>query len=195
MDARGPSRRFMPPGGTCSREFQGSDRASPLRRARFESPAGRLGLRTLGLLGVPGGRHALRTAFAARSSSHLETSDRIKEELDGAVTLGWQGFLIQSKLQADPIPFEPIARLHLQVGRRPEAPWASFFARNYSDAADELGQGAAADPRVALWRHEIHWALTQEPPLDMLAMVRRKWRIGRGSSAARTASLFRVPCI
>jgi hypothetical protein len=37
----------------------------------------------------------------------LETSEPIKEELDGSVTLGWQGFLIQAKLEADSIAFEP----------------------------------------------------------------------------------------
>jgi hypothetical protein len=80
----------------------------------------------------------------------LETSEKIKEELDGAVILGWQGFLIQSKLQADPIPFEPIARLYLQVGRRPEGALGLFFARKYSEAAEEFEQGVAPDSCAAL---------------------------------------------
>ncbi len=106
----------------------------------------------------------------------LETSDRTKEELDGLVTLGWQGFLIQSKLEGEPTPFDPIARLHLQVGRRPEGTIGLFFARSYSAAADELAR-ELHPIRVLLFRaDEIHWALTQVPPLDMLGMVRRKWR-------------------
>lgn len=107
----------------------------------------------------------------------METTDQIKEELDGAVTLSWQGFLIQSKLQADPVPFEPIARLHLQVGRRTEGTLGLFFARNYSDAAVELAK-ELRPIRVLLFRvAEIHRGLTQEPPHDILNLVRRKWRM------------------
>jgi hypothetical protein len=51
----------------------------------------------------------------------LETSERIKEEIDGLVTMEWLGFLLQCKLERDPVPFDPIARLHLQVERRPVA--------------------------------------------------------------------------
>lgn len=106
----------------------------------------------------------------------METNEQTKEELDGAVTLGWQGFLIPSKLQADPIPFEPIARLHLQVGRRPEGTLGLFFAPNYSDAALELVK-ELRPIRVLLFRaHEINQGLTREPPLDMLELVTRKWR-------------------
>lgn len=106
----------------------------------------------------------------------MEMSERIKEEIDGSVTLGWQGFLIQSKLQGDPIPFEPIARLHLQVGRRPDATMGLFFAGLYSEAALELTK-ELRPIRVLLFRaDEIDWALTREPPLDMLEVVRRKWR-------------------
>jgi hypothetical protein len=122
----------------------------------------------------------------------METTDQIKEELDGAVTLGWQGFLIQSKLQADPVPFEPIARLHLQVGRRTEGTLGLFFARNYSDAAVELAK-ELRPIRVLLFRaNEINWALTRERPRDMLALVRRKWHraVEEGSP---DGSLFEGP--
>jgi hypothetical protein len=107
----------------------------------------------------------------------MESSERAKEELDGLATLGWQGFLIQSKLQADPIPFEPIARLYLQVGRRPEGTMGLFFARVYSEAAEALVR-ELRPIRVLLFRaEEIDRALTREPPLDILEMVRRKWRM------------------
>jgi hypothetical protein len=106
----------------------------------------------------------------------LESSDRTKEELDGLVSLGWQGFLIQSKLQADPIPFEPIARLYLQIGRRPEGTMGLFFAPRYSPAAEELAR-ELRPIRVLLFRaDEVDRALTREPPLDMLGIVGRKWR-------------------
>ncbi len=106
----------------------------------------------------------------------LDSSERTKEEIDGLVTLGWQGLLIQSKLEADPTSFDPIARLYLQVGRRPLGTMGLFFSQAYSPAARELA--AELRPiRVLLFRNdEIQWALTRESPLDMLDIVRRKWR-------------------
>jgi hypothetical protein len=92
------------------------------------------------------------------------------------VTLGWQGLLIQSKLEADPTSFDPIARLYLQVGRRPEGTVRIFFSQAYTRAAEELVK-ELRPIRVLLFRtDEIDWALTRPRPLDMLEMVRRKWR-------------------
>ncbi len=52
-----------------------------------------------------------------------------------------------------------------------------FFARTYSDAAEELIK-ELRPIRVLLFRvEEIQWALTREPPLDMLEIVRRKWHM------------------
>jgi hypothetical protein len=122
----------------------------------------------------------------------MDTSDRTKEELDGSVTLGWQGFLIQSKLQADPIPFEPIVRLYLQVGRRPEGTMGLFFAGRYSPAAEELARELRPIRVLPFRADEIHWALTREPPIDMLGMIRRKWRsaleLGRPDTLLSQAS-------
>jgi hypothetical protein len=107
----------------------------------------------------------------------LDSSERIQEEVDGLVTLGWQGFLIQSKLEADPTPFDPIARLYLQVGRRPRGTIGLFFAQGYSQAAEELSR-ELRPIRVLLFRtKEIQWALTRESPLDIIEVVRRKWRL------------------
>ncbi len=115
----------------------------------------------------------VRGPFTVRSDS----SERTKEEVDGSMTLGWQGFLIQSKFEADPTPFDPIARLYLQVGRRPRGTIGLFFSREYSESAEELAR-ELRPIRVLLFRTgEIQWALTREPPLDMLEVVRRKWRL------------------
>jgi len=112
----------------------------------------------------------------------MDASERTKEEVDGLVTLGWQGFLIQSKFESEPTSFEPIARLYLQVGRRPEGTIGLFFSRLYSEAAEELA--AELRPiRVLLFRiEEIEWALISEPPLDMVEVVRRKWRLALESA-------------
>jgi hypothetical protein len=126
---------------------------------------------TFRLVATP--QDGIRGPFTVR----LELTEQIKEELDGSVILGWQGFLIQSKLQTDPIPFEPIARLYLQVGRRPEGALGLFFAPKYSSAAEELSK-ELRPIRVLLFRvEEIQWALTREPPLDRLEMVRWKWHM------------------
>lgn len=121
----------------------------------------------------------VRGPFTVRPDS----SERTKEEVDGLMTLGWQGFLIQSKFEADPTPFDPIARLYLQVGRRPRGTIGLFFSRVYSTAAEELAR-ELRPIRVLLFRtEEIQWALTREPPLDMLEVVRRKWRLALESAS------------
>ncbi len=102
----------------------------------------------------------------------MESNERTKEEVDGLVALGWQGFLLQAKLETRAIPFEPIARLHLQVGRRPEGTLGLFFAQGYSPAAEELVK-ELRPIRVLLFRvNEMHEALTREPSIGMLEMVR-----------------------
>ena len=107
----------------------------------------------------------------------MESNERTKEEVDGLVALAWQGFLLQAKLETRPVAFEPIARLHLQVGRRPEGTLGLFFAQGYSQAAEELVK-ELRPIRVLLFRvDEMHEALTREPSLGMLEMVRWKWRM------------------
>ena len=65
----------------------------------------------------------------------------------------------------------------MQVGRRLEGTVGLFFAPSFSEVAKELLK-ELRPIRVLLFRvDEIDWALTQEPPLDMLEMVRRKWRM------------------
>jgi hypothetical protein len=79
-------------------------------------------------------------------------------------------------LEADPTPLDPIARLYLQVGRRPQGTIGLFFAQTYSQAAEELVK-ELRPIRVLLFRtEEINWALTSTPPLEMLEIIRRKWR-------------------
>jgi hypothetical protein len=102
-------------------------------------------------------------------------SDKVQEELDGLVTVGWQGLVIQCKLESNPTPFDPIARLHLQVERRPQGTLGLFFSRAYSDSAIELAS-ELRPIRVLLFRAgEIDWELKKEQSFDMLKLVRKKW--------------------
>ena len=76
-----------------------------------------------------------------------------------------------------PIPFEPIARLYLQVGRRPEGTIGLFFAPDYTEAAVELLKELRPIRVLLFLAAEINQALTQEPPLDILELVKRRWRM------------------
>jgi hypothetical protein len=103
-------------------------------------------------------------------------SEKVQEELDGLVTVGWQGLVIQCKLETDPTPFDPIARLHLQVERRPQGTLGLFFSQDYSDSAIELAS-ELRPIRVLLLRVEvIEWELKKKQPFDMLKLVWKKWR-------------------
>ena len=131
--------------------------------------------------------HWVCEAFALQSPGELsvlgpmtipgESSGRPKEELDGFITTqNWQGFVIQSKLEQDKTSFDPLARFHLQVERRPVGTIGLFFARDYTEPATELAR-ELRPIRVLLFRiAEINWALTRSPQMTMLEMVERKWR-------------------
>ena len=103
-------------------------------------------------------------------------NEKVLEEIDGLAILGWQGFLIQCKLENHPTPFDSIARLHLQVERRPQGTLGLFFSREYSTSAVELAR-ELRPIRVLLPRvEEISLELKKPQPFDMLQLVRRKWR-------------------
>ena len=90
------------------------------------------------------------TGSADHSPSNWIRVKRTKEEVDGLVTLGWQGFLIQSKLEADPTPFDPIARLYLQVGRRPRGTIGLVLFPGLLSSGRGTGGGVAPDSRPPL---------------------------------------------
>src|SRR5947207_11541249 len=88
----------------------------------------------------------------------------------------WLGFLLQCKLEIDPVPFDPIARLHLQVERRPAGTLGLFFADEYSKAAVELAAELRPIRLLLFTANEINQSLTSPSGLDMLKIVQRKWR-------------------
>jgi hypothetical protein len=101
--------------------------------------------------------------------------EKVLEEIDGLAILGWQGFLIQCKLESQPTPFDPIARLHLQVERRPRGMLGLFFSRDYSDSAIELARELRPIRVLLLRVDEIALELKAPEPFDMLGLVRKKW--------------------
>lgn len=101
----------------------------------------------------------------------------VKEQFDGVVYDGWQGFLIESKFwRKSEVGFGEIARLHLRVERRPNTLGLFFAPFGYSwaclEACDEL-----RPVRVLLFlRADFEWLLDQPTP-NLLELVRRKWRL------------------
>ncbi len=104
------------------------------------------------------------------------SSEKVQEEVDGLATVGWQGFLVQCKLENRPTPFDPIARLHLQVERRPQGTLGLFFSQDYSNSAVELARELKPIRVLLLRVEEIVLELKRPVPFDMLGLVSRKWR-------------------
>jgi hypothetical protein len=119
------------------------------------------------------------------SPSGMERAARIKEWKAGShaeLVACWRELFpvaLQSTTEGppcDPTPFDPIARLHLQVGRRPQGTLGLFFSRAFSDSAIELAT-ELRPIRVLLIRVEdVEWELLKQQPFDMLNLVRKKWR-------------------
>jgi hypothetical protein len=99
---------------------------------------------------------------------------QVKEQVDGLVHAGWQGFLVESKFYEEEVPFGPIARLHVLAEQRPVGTLGLFFsASGYTDAAEETAE-TLRPLRVLLFdRRDLLWALKSER--SMLEMVHRKW--------------------
>src|SRR5438552_2335860 len=49
----------------------------------------------------------------------LRESGKTREQIDGMIVDGWQGFLVEAKLWSNKVDFGPIALLHSIVGTRP----------------------------------------------------------------------------
>jgi hypothetical protein len=98
----------------------------------------------------------------------------LKEELDGLVVHGWQGFLLQSKFEAARVDLGPIAQLHVQVASRPVGTLGLFFSiSGYTEAALELARALRPLCVLLFDGDDLRWALGQQQ--GMIGMVRRKW--------------------
>ena len=58
----------------------------------------------------------------------LRASESIREQIDGLVIDGWQGFLVESKFWMKKVDFGPIALLHSHVETRPAGTLGLFFS-------------------------------------------------------------------
>ena len=99
---------------------------------------------------------------------------RTKEQIDGAVFDGWQGFVIEAKCWEDPVDFGPLALLHTKAQKRIGGPLGLFFSvSGFTGPALE----SAADlrpPLVLLFSEtDLIEIVTQG---DIVDTVRKKWR-------------------
>jgi hypothetical protein len=107
----------------------------------------------------------------------LRGSGSTREQIDGLLFDGWQGFLVESKFWTDKASFGPIALLHLLVEQRPVGVLGLFFsAFGYTVPAVESAE-LLHPIRVLLFdRQDLTWALGSTPFAGRMAeMVRRKW--------------------
>lgn len=100
--------------------------------------------------------------------------DLPREQDDGLIVQGWQGFLIESKFEKEPVGIDPIFRLHLLVERRPAGTLGLFFsASDYTKPAIESAE-FLQPIRVLLFQPiDLEWAF--RAPDRMRRMVWNKW--------------------
>jgi hypothetical protein len=107
----------------------------------------------------------------------LRQSASTREQIDGLVLDGWQGFLVESKFWTKKVDFGPIALLQAHVETRLAGTLGLFFsAFGYTPAALETTE-LLRPLRVLLFDgYDLEWALAPGPFKGrMMEMVRRKW--------------------
>lgn len=104
----------------------------------------------------------------------MERNLRAKEQVDGAVFAGWQGFLIESKYYPDPkVDFSPIARLHVLCEQRVVPTLGLFFSAFGFTAPAIESVGLLRPMRVLLFdRLDIGDAIDGK---DFVKTVEKKW--------------------
>lgn len=107
----------------------------------------------------------------------LRQSESMREQIDGLVIDGWQGFLVESKFWTKKADFGPIALFHAHVETRPAGTMGLFFSA-FGFTVPALESAESLRPfRILLFdRDDLLWALAPGPFKGRMAeMVRRKW--------------------
>jgi hypothetical protein len=109
----------------------------------------------------------------------LRESGSIREQIDGMVLDGWQGFLIESKFWPNKVDFGPIALLHTLVERRPVGTLGLVFsAFGYTKPALDSAELLHPLRVLLVERADLEWALASRAFRGRMAeMVRRKWAL------------------
>jgi Restriction endonuclease len=105
----------------------------------------------------------------------LAGSQGPKEEIDGLVFHGWNGFLVQSKFWPAGVDFAPLAMLHQQAERRPVGTFGLFFsAFGFTPAAAELATHLRPLRVLLFTGPELAWSLGAKR--GMMTLVEQKWQ-------------------
>jgi hypothetical protein len=110
----------------------------------------------------------------------LQNAGSAREQIDGFLCDGWQGFLIESKFWTSKVDYAPIALLRAIVEARPAGTLGLFFsAFGYTAPALELADLIRPIQVLLFDRGDLEWALGGAPTLKgrMQEMVRRKWAL------------------
>jgi hypothetical protein len=111
-----------------------------------------------------------------RFENPMKESERTKEEIDGLIIDGWQGFLVESKFQAKPVDIDPIMRLHAMADQRPVGTLGLFFSvSGYTDAALDLVEWLRPIRVLLFDGIDLEWVVQARTRRSMMEMVRRKW--------------------
>lgn len=123
-----------------------------------------------------------------------------REEVDGLIVAGCQGFLIESKCKRKGIGIDPIYRLHILVGHRPAGTLGLFFsASGFTPGAFRSAEFLKPIQILLFDRMDLEWAFQAED--RMMAMIRSKWafalKFGRPyypiARRDKTGSLVSIP--
>ncbi len=112
-------------------------------------------------------------------------SFNLLEEIDGLVYDGWQGFLVETKYEKDPVSIDPIFRLHLMAEQRPAGTLGLFFSMSgFTGPALELSDRLRPIRVLLIEEKDVRMNLQNQPLPDMISMVRNKWK--RAVQSGRT---------
>ena len=111
-----------------------------------------------------------------RFTNPMTTTGRPREEIDGLLYDGWQGFLVEAKHEADRLGIDPIFRLHLMAEQRPVGTIGLLFSLSgFTEPALEIADRLKPIRVLLFDKDDLAWAIWED--LGLLAMVRRKWRM------------------
>ncbi|MBV8048871.1 MAG: hypothetical protein JO171_17110 [Paludibacterium sp.] len=86
----------------------------------------------------------------------------VVEQIDGAIYLHKQAFIVESKNLSEPAAIEALARLRFRLERRPPGTMAVLFGFSDFTVATEVFAQYASPMNVLLWnRNDMDYALTR----------------------------------
>ena len=106
----------------------------------------------------------------------MPTGRQVKEQIDGLVADGWQGFLVESKCLSEPVDFGPIALLNALVEKRVIGTLGLFFSiSGYTTPALESTQDYRPIRVLLFDLEDLRWLVARKRKDRMMELVRRKW--------------------